>query len=59
MAGEAPAIDDVAVEHQFLAVGVLEEVVDLVDLAIFGAQVHVREDDRFVGKSRFFHSDLS
>jgi len=40
-AGEAPTVDDITIQDQFLAVGVFEEVVHLVDLAIKGAQVHI------------------
>jgi hypothetical protein len=39
---EGPAVNDVTVEDQPVAFGVLEEVVDLFNLTIGGAQVDIR-----------------
>ena len=46
-AAQLPAIDDVAVEDEFFAADVFEEVVDLGDAAGGGAEVDVGEDDGF------------
>jgi len=40
-AGEAPAIDDITIQDQLLAVGVLEEVVYLINFTIECAQMHI------------------
>lgn len=54
-AREAPAVDDVAIENELFAMSVFEEVVHLVDFTIEGAQVHIRENDRFETECCFLH----
>ena len=57
-AGETPAVDDVTIEHEFFAVGVLEEVVYLINFAIEGSQVDIRQENCLVGKCGLFHVSI-
>ena len=41
---EGPSVDDVAVEDDFVALGVLEDVVDFVDLAVRRTEVKRRRE---------------
>ena len=45
IAGEAPAVDDIAIEDETFAADVLEEVRDFVGLAMRRAKVDVGEND--------------
>lgn len=46
---QAPAVDDITVEDQLFTMGVLEEVVHLVDFAVGCSQMHIGENDGFEG----------
>ena len=48
LACEAPPVDDVAVENKLFAVGVLEEMVYLLNLAVERAEVHVGNEYRLI-----------
>lgn len=51
---ERPSINDVAIEDEVLAGGVFEEMVDLLDLTVRGAEVDVGEEDGLEVKDRFW-----
>lgn len=44
---EGPTVDDISVEDEVFAGGVLEEVVDFIDLAIGSTEVYIGEENRF------------
>ena len=54
-AGEAPAVNDIAIEDDALAMGVFHEMIHLINFAIQGAQMNIREDNCFEGECRSFH----
>jgi hypothetical protein len=51
---QLPAVDDVADEIEVRAVGVAQEVEQLLGLAARGAQVDIRDEDRAVAQRRRF-----
>ena len=52
---ELPAIDDVAVEDEFLAADMTEEVIYFIDLAFGSAEVDIRKDDGADVEMLFIH----
>jgi hypothetical protein len=44
---EHPTVDDVAVQDEFLATGVLEKMINLMNFAVEGAKVNIGDDHRF------------
>ena len=51
--GQLPAVDDVAIEDQSFAARVTKKVIHLVDLAVGGAEVDIRENHRADLEERF------
>ena len=49
-----PPIDDVTVENEAIRLGVLQEVIDLVHLAVGRTKVDIREDDRLEPENSLF-----
>ncbi len=53
---QGPAVDNVPVEDQLLASGVLQKSVHLLSLGFWRPQVDVRQDDGAVAEHGFFHN---
>lgn len=56
---QRPSVDDVPIEDQLVAMGVLEEMINFVDLAVGRSQMNVGQDDRAESENSFLrcHSD--